>query len=154
MKSKSFAAGHHVIPGNVIVAVDGKDMSIFKPSVVMHIIQFAEPPVKVRFRAVDEKPLSAELLPGEREFDISTKMISNKNLVFKFDLGSSGVEVGSCDGKYIAAGHPALEQGEPLVGIDGIDVRDSLDAHVFDLLMKHCKNKNKKSVKLRIGKKK
>jgi C-terminal processing protease CtpA/Prc len=154
VKPKSFAAGHHVVPGYVIVAIDGKDMSSFTPNIVMHIIQFADTPVTVRFRTVDKKPLAKELLPGEREFVISTKMISRKHLAFKFDMDSDGVEVESFDGKYVAAGHPAVEQGDPLVGIEEMDVRDDMDAYIYHLLMMHCKNKRKKSIKLRIGKKK
>ena len=60
----------------------------------------------------------------------------------------------SFDEKYVASGLPALKVGEPLVGIDDMDVRDHMDAHVYHLLVTSCKNKKKKAIKLQLKKSK
>ena len=58
VREKSFAYGHHIIPGHTVVGIDGKDVRDSPSNIVMHMVQFAEVPVDIRFRAVEEKSLS------------------------------------------------------------------------------------------------
>lgn len=150
VKARSFAEGHGVIPGQSIVGIDGKDMTNHPPNIVMHILQFSETPVSIRFRAVNEVELSPMCREGEIDVEVPVKLITRKHLQFKFDLESDGVEIATFDSKCVSEGLPELHAGDPLVGIEGMYIKDEMDTYIFYMLMKACKNKKKKTIKLRI----